>query len=210
MIYLSAGLTHALVSNPRPDLGLMLNPANGQGRTGELDWMPWAADNGRFAAPERWDAGAWLEWLSAMRRWRATCLFAVAPDTVGDAHETLVLSLPYLPTLRQLGYKAAFVTQDGATADTVPWGGIDALFVGGSTAWKLSEASYALCAEARRRGIWTHMGRVNSFERLKAARASLLDSADGRTIAMFPDQSLPKVWRWLDAVNGQAALGESA
>lgn len=210
MIYLSGALTTAMRGHPRPDIGFMLNPANGQGGQGELAWMDWAADNGRFATPDTWDAGNWLEWLASLRRWRARCLFAVAPDTVGDAQATLALSLPYLPTIRQLGYRVAFVTQDGCTPVLVPWGGIDCLFVGGTDAWKLSESSWALCAEARQRGKWVHVGRVNSLRRLRACRVSLVDSADGTYVRFGPDRNLPKVWDWLDAVNGQAALEESA
>ncbi len=210
MIFLSAGITQSMLAAPHPHLGFMANPGNNQAALGALPWLHWAADNGRFARPDTWDAGEWLEWLAGLRRWRKTCLFAVAPDTVGDARATLELSVPYLPTLHQLGFPAAFVTQDGATSALIPWDGLEVLMVGGSTEWKLSEASWALCAEAKRRGKWVHVGRVNSLSRLRACRASLVDSADGRTIAMFPDRDLPRVWDWLDAVNGQTALEDAS
>jgi hypothetical protein len=204
LLYLSGGITQTLLANPRPDVGLMLSPGMGtfDSRRLEVAMRWWAADNGRFAAPELWNAGDWLEWAASMRRWRETCLFLVAPDVVGDAPATLDLSLPYLPTIRQLGFKAAFVSQDGATDKLVPWQEFDCLFVGGSTEWKLSEASYALINKAKWLGKWTHMGRVNSLRRLRACLVSAFDSADGTYVRFGPDRRLPQLYDWLDEVNG--------
>lgn len=81
-------------------------------------------------------------------------------------------------------------------------------FVGGSTGYKLSEAAYAFAAEARSRGKWVHMGRVNSLQRLRAARLSLFYSVDGTYLKHGPDVLLPRLYGWLDAVNGQSALAE--
>jgi hypothetical protein len=208
VIYLSGSAPPALMNHPRPDLGFMLNPANGQ--RPNLAFIHWGADNGCFAQGDKFDAGDWLEWLASFRRWRETCLFAVAPDVVGDAEATLARSAPYLPTIRQLGFPAAFVTQDGCASELVPWGAFDVLFVGGSTEWKLSEPSYALCAEARRRGLRTHMGRVNSLQRLMACRASLIDSADGTYVKFGPDRNLPRVYDWLDSLQAQTVMEVAA
>ncbi len=41
------------------------------------------------------------------------------------------------------------------------WHRLDALFVGGSTYFKLGPTAAGLVREAKRRGLWTHMGRVN-------------------------------------------------
>lgn len=209
IIYLSGCVSQTMLANPRPDIGIMLQPgmtgANGD-LVRALAFWPHALDNSCFAQGDRFDAGDWLEWLASLRRHRARCLFAVAPDVVGDAVATLARSAPYLPTIRQLGFPAAFVTQDGCRPDLVPWESTDALFVGGSTDWKLSEPSYALCAEAKRRGLRTHMGRVNSLSRLQACRVSLVDSADGTYVKFGPDRNLPRVYDWLDAVNGQGVL----
>lgn len=207
MLYLSGGITQTLLANPRPDVGLMLSPGMGtfDSKRLEVAMRWWAADNGRFAAPQLWNAGDWLEWAASMRRWRETCVFLVAPDVLRDAAATLELSLPYLPTIRQLGFKAAFVTQDGATDDLIPWDEIDCLFVGGSDDWKLSEPSYALINKAHRLGKWTHMGRVNSLRRLIACSVSSFDSADGTYVKYGPDRRLPELFDWLDQVNGPQA-----
>jgi hypothetical protein len=202
VIYLSGAINGTVLANPRPDLGLMLSPGMGNAVT-PLQFWPYALDNGCFAQGASFDAGDWLEWLAGLRRYRERCLFAVAPDVVGDAEATLARSLPYLPTVRQLGYPVAFVTQDGCRSDLVPWDGFDALFVGGSDAWKLSEASWSLCREARVRGKHVH--------RLQACALSFVDSADGTYLKFGPDANWPKLMSWLDAINdGQPSLWEAA
>jgi hypothetical protein len=204
VLYLSGGITQTLLANPRPDVGLMLSPGMGtfDSKRLEVAMRWWAADNGRFAAPQLWNAGDWLEWAASMRRWRETCVFLVAPDVVRNAQATLELSLPYLPTIRQLGFRAAFVTQDGCRDDLVPWDALDCLFVGGSDDWKLSEPSYALVAKAKTLGKWTHMGRVNSLRRLVASSVSAFDSADGTFVKYAPDRRYPELCDWLDQING--------
>ena len=208
LLYLSGGITQTLLANPRADVGLMLSPGMGTFDSKRLEvasrW--WAADNGRFAAPQLWHAGDWLEWLASMRRWRDTCVFVVAPDVVGDAQATFELSVPYLPTIRQLGFKSAFVTQDGCTDALVPWAGFDCLFVGGSDDWKLCEASYQLVERAAQLGKWTHMGRVNSMRRLRACHVSAFDSVDGTYVRFGPDRRLPELFDWLDEINGPQRL----
>lgn len=166
----------------------------------------WAADNGCFAKGDSFDVTRWLDWLGKMRRWQSTCCFAVAPDVVGDAAATLDRSRPHLTTIRDLGYRAAFVAQDGLEILPVPWDAFDCLFVGGSTAWKLSEAAYGLMAEAKARGKHVHAGRVNSLRRLQAMRDAGADSADGTFLAFAPDKNLPRLLRWLRHLDQQPSL----
>jgi hypothetical protein len=63
-----------------------------------------------------------------------------------------------LPRIRAVGYPVALVAQDGLEHADVPRRHIDALFTGGSTAFKTGPAAAALAAQARRRGLWVHMG----------------------------------------------------
>ena len=112
-------------------IGYMDTPAQGNARP---EGVAWAADNGCFGAGYPGDA-AWLAWLASQDP--DGCLFATAPDVVGDAEATLTRSAPFLPRIRALGYPAALVAQDGLTIDACPWADIDALFIGGTTAWKL-------------------------------------------------------------------------
>ncbi len=198
--YLSGAVTQMLLANPRPDLGIMLQP--GMGNQVKFPFIQWAADNGCFAKGTEFDSGDWLEWLASVRCGRETCLFAVAPDVLGDARATLERSRPYLATIRQLGFRSAFVTQDGCTPCLVPWDEFDALFVGGSDEWKFCPASVDLVTQSRERGKWVHMGRVNSLDRLRDCDRIGCDSADGTYLCFGPDQNLPNLFRWLDIVNG--------
>jgi hypothetical protein len=170
------------------------------------DRVPWAADTGCFAAPEKHDDERYLAWLAARAYARDRCLFATAPDVVGDAEATLTRSLPLLGRIRATGYPAALVAQDGLESLPVPWDAFDALFVGGTTAWKLSEPTYNLVREAKARGKWCHMGRCNSLRRLKAAQVGGYDSADGTFLAFGPDKNMPRLRHWLKEVQLQPRL----
>ena len=157
--------------------------------------VTWAADSGRFRAPSRYSDEGYLAWLAARPRDR--CLFATAPDVVGDHRATVDLSRPMLPRLRAAGYRPAFVAQDGWTEGGTPWGEFDVLFIGGSTGFKLGAGGKAIAA-GRARGKWIHMGRVNSFGRLRVAAALGCDSADGTFLKFAPDVNEPRLIRWLD------------
>jgi hypothetical protein len=106
-----------------------------------------------------------------------------------------------------LGYRAALVAQDGATPESVPWDSCEALFVGGTTKWKLgSPAVVALLDEARRRGKWVHLGRVNSYERTIIAALRKCDSIDGTFLAFGKEANLGDLVAWMDVVNRQQSF----
>ena len=165
-----------------------------EGRT-PLPGVTWAADNGCFSKNYVGDQ-RWLAWLTKHAAHADRCLFATAPDVVGDAEATLARSAPHLPAIRQLGYRAALVAQDGLEHLTVPWDAFDVLFIGGSTDWKLGKAAADLVAEAKRRGKWIHMGRVNSRQRWSYAEHIGCDSVDGTFLAFGPDTNLPRLQTW--------------
>lgn len=159
------------------------------------DGALWAADNGAYGNGYPGDE-PWLAWLESRPYDRDLCLFATAPDVVGDARATLIRSEPFLPVIRDLGYPAAFVAQDGAEETGVPWDDLDCLFVGGTTEWKTSEHAARLVNAARSHGKWAHMGRVNSWRRWQIAEAFGCDSVDGTFLAYGPDYRLPEVLAW--------------
>jgi hypothetical protein len=202
MIYLSGAINKALVR--RPDTGYMLTPMIGN--KVDFNGTLWAADTGCFNQPEKYDQEKYLRWLRERVSYSRRCLFATAPDVVGDAVATMDKSLPMFPLLRAEGYRAALVAQDGLEDLDIPWGDFDCLFMGGTTSWKLSETAYQLAIEAENRGKWTHQGRVNSWRRLKAAAVSGYDSADGTYLAFAPDILLPKLEGWLQSLNNQPAM----
>lgn len=164
----------------------------------------WAADNGRFAAPDTYSDDRYLRWLA--RQPHETALFATAPDVVADHDATLETSRPMLPRLRAAGYPAAFCAQDGATIDGVPWNEFDVLFIGGSTYWKLSQAAGDLIAESKRRGKWCHVGRVNSYTRLRLAAVLGADSADGTFLRPAPDQNAVRILEWFARLSQEPLL----
>lgn len=168
----------------------------------------WAADTGCYS-PSGSSTYSWDSYRAWLTRWQGAqgrCFFATAPDVVGDAAATLARSAPILPLLRDIGYPAALVAQDGLEALTVPWDAFDCLFMGGTTRWKLSEPCYALMREARDRGKWVHAGRVNSFRRLRAMALGGAHSADGTFVAFGPDVNIPRLRSWLDEHDRQPAL----
>lgn len=198
MIYLSGVISQSLLAQPRDDLGIMFQPGMGNDRAVFL-FRRWAADNGCFAQGDRFDPGDWLQWLASLRPWRGTCLFAVAPDVWGDARATLERSRAYLPTIRQLGFPAAFVAQDGAHTAMIPWEDVDVLFIGGSDVWRnLSGVPQQLIAYAITHGKRAHWGRVNSDAGIDRAYRSGCESADGTFLAYAPDENLGRLLRWLD------------
>ncbi len=99
-----------------------------------------------------------MAWLSARTAHADRCAFAAAPDVVGDAAATLTRSLPMFERIRALGYPVALVAQDGLHPEQIPFDGIDAVFLGGTTSWKLGPAAADLAAHARAHGKWVHTG----------------------------------------------------
>lgn len=190
------------ISPHLPDgVGYMVTPMMGNRIP---DARPWAADTGCFAAPDRHDDVQYLHWL--LTRWnRAHCLFATAPDVVGDGAATLRRSRKMLPLIRAVGYRAALVAQDGMERLELPWAEFDALFVGGTTEWKLSAASEELMREARRQGKYVHIGRVNSLRRLRWAQA-FADSVDGTYVAFGPKVNGQRLAQWLKELDRQPQL----
>jgi hypothetical protein len=123
-----------------------------------------------------------------------------------DAQATLDGIGVWPDDIRALDYPCALVAQDGLEALPVPWDDFDALFIGGSTAWKLSQYAERLMREAKIRGKWVHVGRVNSLRRLRWCQLAGADSADGTYLAFGPDVNLPRLDRWMHAIRTQPIL----
>jgi hypothetical protein len=170
-----------------------------------LDLQPgkWAMDNGAFSG---FDEGAYVRMLERFAD-RPGCVFVTAPDVVADAAATLARWPFWARLIRGLGLAPAFVAQDGLTIDRVPWADLGALFIGGSTGYKESEAARSLCAYAQSRGIWVHWGRVNGKRRYELARKAGCDSIDGTGFSMYPDTNIPLVADWDAAITAQPELG---
>lgn len=162
-------------------LGVLCSPRRVYGD--ELQGWTWAADNDAYS---KWDAGRYRAMLERIRG-REGCLFVTAPDVVGDAPETMRRFAFWRSELD--GLPVGLVAQDGLVHP--PWDNFDALFIGGTTEWKLSIAAFRLMREAVERDKWLHMGRCNSIERMKYAMWAGCDSVDGTSLSWYRDRWLP-------------------
>lgn len=168
-----------------PHLGVLCSPRRVYGD--ELAGWTWAADNDAFSA---WNELRYYEMLERIEG-RSGCVFVTAPDRVGDAYGTLQLFNEWFPRLEGR-FPIGYVLQDGQENEPVPWEAIDAVFVGGTDTFKMGPVAAQLVREAKDRGLWVHMGRVNGHRRLRYAKALGCDSVDGTSLSWFRDRWLPE------------------
>lgn len=208
MVYLS-GCTAPKYQQALIDLGvgLLIQPNSYHPRNVEpFAW--WAADNGCYPPDESWSPTKWLRMLGELDalddETKLRCLYLLVPDMPFDHHETMARWYRWSPVAYAFGLPLAFTIQDGATVDEVPWGEFEVAFLAGSTEWKLGEQAYRMAQEARDRGKWVHMGRVNSWERLDWASTIGCDSSDG-TFMRFgkPDEMVARLATWLRNDDGR-------
>lgn len=170
--------------------------------------IPWAADNDCFQGLDR---DAFCRMLDRLQRVagtsldrpppvRSRCLFVAVPDAVGDAALTARMFERWSSAVRRRGLPAALVAQDGL--ELMPrwlgsvWPRVDALFVGGSTAWKLGPHAADLVADALGRGKHVHWGRVNTRERYRYCAAVGGHSFDGSGLARWRHTLLDRALAW--------------
>lgn len=170
-----------------PNLGVLLTPNDGN--AAPPAGVVWAADNSAF---KDFQVPKFLRFLARIAE-RRDCLFVCAPDVVANHAETLKRWQVWNGVIRACGLRAAFVAQDGCAPSDVPWDKAGAVFIGGGedNRYKLGPEAAAIIAEANRRGLWTHMGRVNSARRIRYALALGVDSVDGSSFSMHPATHLP-------------------
>lgn len=187
-------LVHAspttLARHRRANLGVLTSPRRLYTNVG--GWI-WAADNDAYSD---WDADRYARMLDTIRGMPTAPLWVTAPDVVGDWEATYERFVLWAPWLR--GLPIAYVLQDGQPYERVPWERIAAVFVGGTSEWKMSFAAATLVGYAHEAGKLVHMGRVNGNQRLRYARALGCDSVDGTSFSWFRD-------RWLDEFLQRAA-----
>jgi hypothetical protein len=219
------------------DVGLLLQPASGLAGRAQ-GYRFWAADNCCFSAGASFDAATWFAWLTTLPdvAVRRRCLFAVAPDVLGDADASWERSRPWLEPVRSLGIPVALVAQNGAEAHAPTWdaaGEWDVLFIGGAPQcpschwvrsespdrrstcprcscslreWKLSADAKLCVDEARLLGKWVHVGRVNSWRRLRHLASWNVDSVDGTYLAFGPDRNGTRLAGWLRRLETEGVL----
>jgi hypothetical protein len=182
MIYLWPG-AQSLADYPA-FYGVMTAAAHGVVPRGIAEGRRWACDNEAYT--RGFDPARMFTHLDHLRPYRAACLFVTVPDVVGEARATLALYAEWSPRFRAEGWPVALVAQDGL--ESLPWpGDWDALFIGGSTAWKLSAAADWCIRRAKDMGQWVHVGRVNSVKRWQHFDVMGVDSVDGTFPCYEPD-----------------------
>lgn len=147
----------------------------------------WGADNECFN--NKFVPDEFIRWLTTLHEYKRHCLFIAAPDVVADASATLKKFSYWRDVIHEVGLPVALVLQDGMTTQNIPWGQFDAVFVGGSTEWKLSEQVIEILTAAGKLGLWRHVGRVNSLTRMSHFWG-FADSFDGTGFAIEPDGKL--------------------
>lgn len=143
------------------DFGILTSPQHKGVPIGIREGMVWGADLGCLSGPDyvkRYNPEKTQDWLKLMEPYKSTCLFVVAPDHIGDAAKTFQA----FHTFDFGNFPVAYVAQDGQ--ENIPFPNLNtwqALFVGGSTQWKLSDYAVTCIHFARNRDMHVHIGRVN-------------------------------------------------
>lgn len=201
---------HAMAS--RPDrLGVLLTPSNGN-REWWSEGTHWACDNDCFRGL---DAPAYLRMLAKVAAFTSRPKWIALPDVVADAGKTWTSFWRWQPILELMGLPVAMVLQDGLESlkwrSPLPstWDRLDAVFVGGSTEWKLSEHAARLTIQAHERGKLVHWGRINTRKRIRflaqehMAGRLWVDTIDGTGFSAFGDKRIPAFIRWADGAYAQ-------
>ena len=155
--------------------------------------VPWAADNDAFGGFDAVAGAAFERMLNALVGIPG-CLFVACPNVVGDAALTDAMFDDWAAHIERRALPVAYVVQEDRGEQRsrgVPWGRISALFIGcADDHEKLGERVAGLVAEAKERGKWVHMGRVNSAKRIAYASEIGCDSVDGTGWVRWRDARL--------------------
>lgn len=157
--------------------------------------IPWAADNDAFGGFDEAAAARFEKMLAAIRGIPG-CLFVTCPDVVGEAGLTDLLFEEWAPFIHARGFPVAYVVQEDGLENEprgILWNAISAIFIGCATDnEKLGSRIRSIVGEAKRRGKWVHMGRVNSARRIAYAREIGCDSIDGTGWVKWRDRHLAR------------------
>lgn len=155
-----------------------------------LGGMAHALDNAawvEFVTGLPWDEAAFLR---AVELHGPSADFIVVPDKVGDAavtRERIAKWLPLLAARCDIEHvRLLIAVQDGMTFEEVEQlaGGRIGIFIGGTTEWKL-QAIIPWGRWAKARGIYCHVGRVNTARRIFLCAAGKVSSFDGTSATKY-------------------------
>lgn len=192
VLVLVSGATRSIPTAPAW-VGRLIVPAARNNPQNVRDGRPWAGDNGALSG---FNAEAFIRMLDD-HRGLPGCLFIAAPDVVkkhadgsivGNAKATLAQFPRWARIIRAFGFPAALVLQDGIQPSDVPWDITDAVFVGGSTAFKYSREVCEIVGIANALGKHAHMGRVVGPGRFWHAKQIGIQSYDTSGFSRFFDE----------------------
>ncbi len=144
-----------------------------------------SSDNGGF---KRLDIPAYLALLEREWHQRDMFRFVTVPDIVASARRTLELFDYWFPRLE--GWPLALVAQDGQENLPIPWEYIDAIFIGGTTKFKMSQSAIDIIRTAQAMEKWVHVGRVNDPVRWIHFENLGVNSVDGTGLARYSHMRL--------------------
>lgn len=165
----------------------LVTPLTGFCRQKEHDWF--AIDNGAFAGFRR---DKFLSLLAREKSASHLCKFVVVPDVVGSARRTEEIFEHWKYKLS--GWPLALAAQDGLEDREIPWKHIQAVFIGGTTDWKLGPHARAVIRAAQAIGKWVHVGRVNTPGRFEHFESLGVDSIDGTGLSRYTHMR-EKIWK---------------
>jgi hypothetical protein len=140
-----------------------------------------AIDNGAY---KRFSAADFNSLLEREKPRRKLCRFVAVPDVVASARRTLEL-FDYWHDHLAAYWPLALVAQDGQEDLPIPWKLLKAVFIGGSTGWKLGPHAAAVIKAAVAMDKWVHVGRINSPGRFEYFEELGADSIDGTGLSRF-------------------------
>lgn len=190
----------SLMQHAHPSLGRLVQPRHFSSieRTAG-EGVPWAADNDCFQGLDAPRFYAMLDRLQGVHG----CLFVTVPDVVGDAVATAKQFETWSVGVERRGLPMALVLQDGVE-NLLDWYGYNfhrlaAVFIGGSTEWKLGPEARAFAQHAAAHGKWVHWGRVNSRKRFDYITSTgAAHSFDGSSFARWRKTYLNEGLAWTD------------
>lgn len=141
-----------------------------------------AIDNGAFAG---FKAEAFISLLEREKPRVELCRWVACPDVVASARRTLECFEAWADRLMDDGWPLALVAQDGIETLDIPWARISAVFIGGSTEWKLSKHAADVVRTGKICGKWVHAGRVNTPARFEYFESLGADSIDGTGLSRY-------------------------
>ena len=171
----------------------LVTPLTGFLRQKEHD--EFAIDNGAFAGFKR---DKFLSILAREHEASHLCRFVVVPDVVGDARRTLE-AFDYWK-YKLSGWPLALAAQDGIDKLPIPWKQIKAIFIGGTTEFKIGEKAKAVIRAGQTMGKYVHVGRVNTPGRFEYFESLGVDSIDGTGLSRYTHMR-EKIWKQYNQPN---------